>query len=738
MPLHKINKIRNYGIFKKFDWDGALPTFSSHNLIYGWNYSGKTTLSRIFRSYETGRKHPDYLSATFEIELKDGRKLSESDLDKGTYFRVFNSDFVGENLKWESSIEPIFLLGQENIELQTKLEEERKKLEDKNKEVEKYDREKTDSENRLEKALTDKARDVKNLLSIPDYTKRHFQPSVEKVLPNPASHVLPDTDLQKNITTYKSTDKKDKVSSVNLTVSNLTELSCKVRDVLSTTVNSKIIEKLKSDPTLNDWVKTGMGLHEGKATCEFCGGVIPSDLFEVLGNHFTDDYAQLITDTGRLAVTVSASKLTIILPDEAKLFSEFKSGFISAKDQLNAEVTAFNAVIQQFADALDAKKSAAFDVISLSEYQDNSETITKALESLNAILASHNTKSDSFEKEQKYALEKIISHFVSQFITDEKYSETKKAIGVIDEAVKALKLEITVIKGEIRQIEQQLSETVKGAEKINGYLMQYFGKGDLAIKVTPESKFRLYRNEVLAKNLSEGEKTAIAFAYFITRLEDKNTSLANTVVYVDDPISSLDSNHLFNTYSFIKNKLHNCKQLFLSTHNYEFFNLIKEWFKHLKKEDKSFYLVERTTNKAVDESCIKQIPNYIIIYKSEYVYLFSIIHQFHTNPTLDYYQLYNLPNLIRRYVEAFMSFKIPSTTGIDKRIELLIPDKVKSERVMRFVHHYSHSSSIIRSLEFPDLSECSDIVRTVIEAVETIDKVHFDHLIGAITNPIGG
>jgi len=738
MPLHKISKIRNFGIFKKFDWDASLPEFTSHNLIYGWNYSGKTTLSRIFRSFETGRIHPDYLSATYEIEMKDGRKLSETDLDKATYFRVFNSDFVSDNLKWNSSIEPIFLLGQENIELQTKLEEERKKLEGKNKQVLDYASEKTNAETRLEKALTDKARDVKNLLSIPDYTKRHFQPSVDKVLPDSASHELAETDLQKHITTYKSTDKKDKVISISLTVPDLAELSGKVRDILTTTVKSKVIEKLKNDPILNDWVKQGMEIHEGKTTCEFCGGVIPANLFETLSNHFTDDYAQLIRDIGKLAATVSASRLSVTLPDEAKLFPEYKTCFISAKGQLETEITAFNGVIQQFADTMDTKKTAVFDVLTLPEYTDNSDVITKLLEALNAILTAHNTKSGNFEKEQKVSLEKVLNHYASQFVTDEKYSETKKAIGVIDEAAKALKPEITTISGEIRQIEQQLSETVKGAEKINGYMMQYFGKGDLEIKVTSESKFCLYRNEVLAKNLSEGEKTAIAFAYFITKLEDKNTTIANSVVYVDDPISSLDSNHLFNTYSFIKNKLHGCKQLFLSTHNFEFYNLMKDWLDPLKARDKSFYLVERNINKVVDEAHIKPTPNLIVNFKSEYLYLFSIIHGFYTAPSVNYYHLYNLPNIIRRYVEIFMGFKVPSAAGFGKKAEILIHDRVSSEKVIKFVNHYSHSATILRALEFPDLKECCDVVKTVLDAVEQIDKMHFDHLVHAVTNQTNG
>ena len=46
---------------------------------------------------------------------------------------------------------------------------------------------------------------------------------------------------------------------------------------------------------------------------------------------------------------------------------------------------------------------------------------------------------------------------------------------------------------------------------------------------------------------------------------------------IDDPISSLDANHLFNTYALIKTQLAGCRQLFIATHSFEFYSLIREW-----------------------------------------------------------------------------------------------------------------------------------------------------------------
>ena len=255
------------------------------------------------------------------------------------------------------------------------------------------------------------------------------------------------------------------------------------------------------------------------------------------------------------------------------------------------------------------------------------------------------------------------------FSLSEKYAQTQKTIKDLDSEVIKVNGLIRQIDIKIVKLEEQLSETVKGAEKINEYLKLYFGKQDVKVRVTTENKFQLIRADKTAKNLSEGEKTAIAFSYFITSLEEKGAVLLDTIIYIDDPISSLDSNHLFNTYSFIRDKFyefdtatktHNCKaaQFFISTHNFEFFNLIKDWFEKMKKTDKSFYLIERISiGTTSDASILKPLPMELLRFKSEYTYLFSIMYSFKANPATNFSQLYNLPNTVRRFLETFSAFK---------------------------------------------------------------------------------
>jgi wobble nucleotide-excising tRNase len=100
--IKKISKIKNFGVFKDFTWDSSINEFDNINLIYGWNYSGKTTLSRIFRSFELADRHEDFSGGQYELVDEFGNKHDERDLTTLLNFRVFNSDFVKKSLKWHT------------------------------------------------------------------------------------------------------------------------------------------------------------------------------------------------------------------------------------------------------------------------------------------------------------------------------------------------------------------------------------------------------------------------------------------------------------------------------------------------------------------------------------------------------------------------------------------------------------------------------------------------------------
>ena len=69
--LSKINHLTNFGNYRQFQWGSTAP-FSKRNLIYGCNYSGKTTLSRLFQILADPNQLLKSPGCQFEIELQDG------------------------------------------------------------------------------------------------------------------------------------------------------------------------------------------------------------------------------------------------------------------------------------------------------------------------------------------------------------------------------------------------------------------------------------------------------------------------------------------------------------------------------------------------------------------------------------------------------------------------------------------------------------------------------------------
>jgi len=135
--IKKIDSIKNMAVFQDFRWASSVrdegnnvAEFKKINILYGRNYSGKTTLSRMFRALETGSISDKYSSPEFQLSFDGGSNATQDSLNShGQVVRVFNEDFVKDNLRFivddEQTINSFAILGEDN----TKLEEEIEKHE---------------------------------------------------------------------------------------------------------------------------------------------------------------------------------------------------------------------------------------------------------------------------------------------------------------------------------------------------------------------------------------------------------------------------------------------------------------------------------------------------------------------------------------------------------------------------------------------------------------------------------
>ena len=128
--ITKFEYIKNTGVFKNFTWQESFEEvdyFNKLNIFYGQNYSGKTTLSKIFRSLEIGSFSKNYENAEFKICIENNLDCSQNSLQNhNKVIRVFNEDFINDNLKFiidsEEMIKPFAILGEKNNEIEKEIE----------------------------------------------------------------------------------------------------------------------------------------------------------------------------------------------------------------------------------------------------------------------------------------------------------------------------------------------------------------------------------------------------------------------------------------------------------------------------------------------------------------------------------------------------------------------------------------------------------------------------------------
>lgn len=304
---------------------------------------------------------------------------------------------------------------------------------------------------------------------------------------------------------------------------------------------------------------------------------------------------------------------------------------------------------------------------------------------------------------------------------------------------------------EKRSLEAQANDESKGAELVNQHLVRFFGHDALKLIAEgegPISKFKIMRDGKLAHHLSEGECSLIAFCYFIARIEDELNS-SNPIIYIDDPISSLDSNHVFFVFSLIDSIIAKPKkysQLFISTHNMDFLKYIKRITvpaeENSRSKEVAHFLIERQQKQNGTRSWLTKMPDHIKNYSTEFNYLFDQIYTIYkctqqkkgnVEKIYDntYTQLYNLPNNLRKFLECYLFFKYPNNESPLENLDKLF-DGNDFSFINRVVNENSHLTQLDRGLKPMDMNEVERCVELVIEKIKSVDEEQYKALVASV------
>ncbi len=730
--LRKIKELKKYRFFQNYKWDeDNCKLFKKYNLIYGWNGCGKTTLCDFYRDLEAGILSED--EASFSLMFENGASgnviIDQNKIGTIPYrFKVFHQNYIQENISNVDAVKHIFSVGKEQAEKISDVKRMRTEIKEQEAKVKRIASEIETLTQEFDRYKTSKARDIKESAMYSNaYNKNKYYESYQKLT---QKKELPENDYQAALVAVRT----QMMPSIPLFEIAFIQSTVKeyISDILRQTPVNNTIESLKQNASVGDWVERGLSLHDETKSevCLFCGSIIPHHRLEALREHFNTSYKELSDKIVSAIALLNTKyqqfeKIMVDLPNNALLYPELQQEYSELYKIAESLCEQYKSVISNVISILEKKKGDMINnelVIEFEETVDELSFDYSVFEKILALLESHNKKTSAFEESKKQAQTKIEEHLVSRFYDEMKEWERRISDKTTERKTQS---DILISKQEtITTLEREIRNSQIPADAINRDIAFIMGRAELVF-TNSDLGYQIKRNGKRAANLSKGEENAIALIYFFNTLLDVESDASNTIIVLDDPISSFDSNFYYNAIGYIREKSQYVGQVFIFTHK---FALLKD-FSLMFGENTNQYIIQRLENSPQ----MVNLDSLISQYHDEYAYLFKKIYEFVKNPPSDTSEYLQYPNMARRVLEGFLTFKLPSSdTMVNKVLELENNRESSTVRaIMRILNNHSHLR-VIPSAEFTDdidsISALPDTLNNLMEFIKFHDKRHYDTL----------
>ena len=411
--IKRINHIKDFGVFKNYRRNGEIQDFAKVNIIYGWNYSGKTTISRLFQNFELKRNNENYLDAEYEIEDFETNKGNQENLNINNLdIKVFNSDFIRDNIHLEGeNFNPILLLGEDTKKAQQELTKESEKLEKAQRIVKNLNKEYSDIENAILSGLTNTASKIKETLQIVQaYTRTHLRPTFDKVKNDHNSFILTQLEVNELLKTATNSEENKLPILEEYNVELLLEIKFEeVKALLDTLPEfSKTIKHFIENPEIANWVEQGLPLHQEKSNCEFCGNFVSNTRLTELSAHFSTDLKNHKEKLAVLAQSLNDSKISESEIQELELYKPLRALFKQKETKLKKSITTYNKQFTKLFQLVNRKKNSPFEKIKdFSKITVDTTTIVQSINNYNQVIKDNNQKTIDFDKAKANAITKL-------------------------------------------------------------------------------------------------------------------------------------------------------------------------------------------------------------------------------------------------------------------------------------------------------------------------------------------
>lgn len=751
-----IESIKSLGVFSNYKKTAEISDFKRFNLIFGWNGTGKTTLTSLFDSISARALDGKFPDADFVISLDDGSKIRSNNLQNSTLnIHTFNDSFVDANIDWDETVNSILLVAQEKIDEQKRLIANTQKRKQLVLDLQEQRNKLSTLEKARDRFLSDSARQIKEKFLILDTSDRHYFNYDKRKLDSlittkegilKATSGIVDEPTLDSLTKAARPNYKEHISPFEkkIDLQTVQKTVSRLHGLLNTSVEADTIQRLKDNPDIHKWVEDGIDIHKqhSSSVCEFCGKTLEHGLIDKLERHFNDALKALKDSLIQIKQIITGMSIELSdLPPVEKLYDEFHTSYNASRDDLLRNAASFNQAINKLIEDVEAKFDNPFRT-DLCTFEFDSQLVNNfntAAEKLNELVIRHNQKSGDFEGETRKAKQRLEMHYASTEISNFDYFQKLQEIHDVQGEIRKKEQQQNDLDKKITLLENQLSNESLGAKVFNQHLHKFLGRTDISLVFDKGKKgYKIIRpGNKPAQNLSEGEKTAIAFVYFITKIGEKANKIEDTIIVVDDPVSSFDANCIFHAYAFLKTKCCAPRQMFVLTHNFTFFRLIRDWLSGKNRKDKiasRFYVVDISPGEPRAAKLL-DADETLTSYDSEYHYLFKKLYHYVNNDSLSVEEAFLTANLARKLLEAFLSFKFPRKRNDFRQLfENFGEDPVKKERLYRFVNKYSHSLALHIDETSTEnvLGESTNVISEIFETMKELDETHYNEMVEVI------
>ncbi len=684
-----INSIKLKNV-ASYNQERTLNTDKKINLIYGLNGTGKTTLSNFFKD-------------------KNNTKFSDSSISGGetAKYLVYNQEFINENFYEKDDLKGVFTISESNVTAEEnvkKAKAEIEKLETKEK-VKKVALVEINGANGKKKKklseATEKIWNIKTTFSggdrILDYCLEGVKGSKDSLFSHIKSLVKPlikptktTDDLKKEISKIEGDDAIDLDLLEKIVLSGIIELENNsiFDEVIVGNKNSTVANLIETFQN-SDWVKLGLSYLPNEIneteSCPFCQQkTVTKNLADEIKNYFDKTYEDKIDLLKGLKSQYQAIKNTIPTSDSF-LVNDYA---ITAKIELESLHTKLLTALSQNITAIENKIKLPSNKVTFQTSSKALKDFNEFIEKINQEIIEHNEKikhkkdvKDSIKKEFWKIMRWEYDAYISSYEND--FKDLEKEEKEINLALQKIKDDIKVQRDIIKENQDKTINIEKAIESIN-YQLALLGLHGFEIKPFEDKFYRIVRdNETKPefKSLSEGEKMIISFLYFVELCKGKESEMEeiqNKIVVIDDPISSLSHNYIFNVAQLIKKEFFetsNYLQIFVLTHSMYFFH---ELCKIHNKKDKKLFRIVRGNDKS---SLILEMSQDEI--QNDYQAYWKIIKDHEKGNAHDNI----LANAMRNILENFFGFI--DNEKMKESVNQL--DSIKYGSFLRYIDRESHS-----------------------------------------------